>query len=126
MLQHMKINRDKSCLVLPLNNEAKPVEVHFRAGSTKEWTLFVRLDFENPAYTMYPDFSRFLEDEEELEITAEYSFEAAAKPEPDYALPWRPKLRFSPAFGWNNAPNGCCYYRGEYHLFFQHNPAGSA
>jgi len=34
----------------------------------------------------------------------------------------RPQLRFAPALNWMNDPNGLIYYRGKYHLFFQHNP----
>jgi fructan beta-fructosidase len=44
--------------------------------------------------------------------------------EPLYAELFRPQFHFSPMKNWTNDPNGMVYYRGEYHLFFQHNPSG--
>jgi sucrose-6-phosphate hydrolase SacC (GH32 family) len=42
----------------------------------------------------------------------------AAEPED----PYRPQVHFSPEKNWANDPNGPVWYRGQYHLFFQHNP----
>jgi fructan beta-fructosidase len=44
--------------------------------------------------------------------------------QPLYDEALRPQLRFSQKRGWNNDPNGMCYYDGVYHFFWQCNPGG--
>ncbi|MGW8564793.1 hypothetical protein [Isoptericola sp. NPDC055881] len=43
-------------------------------------------------------------------------------PATDHREPRRGRFHFSPQAGWMNDPNGLVYYRGTYHLYFQHNP----
>lgn len=38
--------------------------------------------------------------------------------------PYREKYHFTPIINWNNDPNGLCWFKGYYHLFYQFNPFG--
>jgi beta-fructofuranosidase len=41
------------------------------------------------------------------------------------ADPHRPQFHFLPPANWNNDPNGPIYWKGKYHMFYQHYPYGA-
>ena len=42
--------------------------------------------------------------------------------EEPYSEPYRPYYHYTTQRGWINDPNGCIYYDGLYHLYYQHCP----
>jgi len=48
-----------------------------------------------------------------------------ARGQRSYEELWRPQYHFTPTKNFMNDPNGLVYYKGEYHLFYQHNPQGA-
>lgn len=40
--------------------------------------------------------------------------------------PWRQKFHLMPPAGWLNDPNGLCFFKGEYHFFYQYSPFSAA
>lgn len=45
---------------------------------------------------------------------------------PHYAEPYRPLYHFTTQRGWMNDPNGCIYFDGVWHLYYQHCPGSTA
>ena len=56
-----------------------------------------------------------------------YSFSEGAKAvrETMASDPYRPGYHFLPSANWMNDPNGKIFWKGKYHVFYQHNPNGA-
>lgn len=121
----MLITNDNRYIVLPVSKEADKTKLRISQDGKLMLDLDIKLDFRNPESTMYYDLVHFMG--MDIEITNECGKElefTSEKPMPEFGK-YRPRMRYTADYGWINDPNGLVYYEGQYHLFYQHNPAGT-
>ena len=133
--QKKTIRAEKKWLLLPVKNgaERKRLDV-FINGKKIRW-IDIELAKENPDWYAYMDISQWKGETLKLAVDGlsadakEFAIIKQSNKQLDedklYDEGMRGQIHFSPKRGWNNDPNGLVYYKGEYHLFFQHNPYGT-
>jgi fructan beta-fructosidase len=120
-------------LLVPVSNKGKRGRMTIHVGEQ----LVHNLDCDFPASKDAVDWWTYLEMPEYKGKTAKVAAQAAPEIiamfessdeirhlQPLYDEALRPQFHFSQMRGWNNDPNGMCYYDGQYHFFWQSNPAG--
>lgn len=120
-------------LCLDINNAAPCRKLLVRENGTLVYDLDVYLaepgmDSVRMFADLYPFSGRELtfwlaDGETEVPFPAELTDRRAG--EEDYLNHLRPLVHFTSRYGWNNDPNGLIYADGVYHMFYQHNPAGT-
>ncbi|MDP4109694.1 MAG: hypothetical protein Q8878_06660, partial [Bacillota bacterium] len=111
-----------------LNNEEKSLTVCSHAKVLFEITVGSPKGSEKP--DRFVDLPVFCGEGEKLEISGDLpeSFFDLIGTEgallPVMNLSSRPKIHFTPEFGWMNDPNGLLFAGGVFHMYFQHNPLG--
>lgn len=129
---------EKRWLALPVKNGAPKKNVELYVGGERERWFDIELATgggEQADWYAWLDISAWRGELMELRVEEGLSSDATVfspvrqsdldtNSGPLYHEKLRGQFHFSPKRGWNNDPNGLVYYKGEYHLFFQHNPYG--
>ena len=120
-------------LCLDINNAAPCRKLLIREGETLVYDLDVCLaDPGMESVRMYADLHPFTgkeltfllaDGEDEIPFPAQLTDKRAD--EDDYRTYLRPTVHFTSRYGWNNDPNGLIFADNVYHMFYQHNPAGT-
>jgi len=129
------ITAEKKWLLLPVKNGAPKQKIEIRVQGKPVRSFDIELANGQPDWYAYLDISAWhgqqLEISSDNEKAMSTAFDGIKQEDQEldaqqlYHEPNRGLFHFSPKRGWNNDPNGLVYYKGEYHLFFQHNPYGA-
>jgi len=135
----MKLTREmviqKHFLNLPIKNGAAKLKMRLTAEDQVLKAFEIELAEGKPDFWAYSDVGKFIGKRLTVQVEDEKDVAAnALKPITQSDVPrglgnlyrekHRPQIHFTSRRGWINDPNGLVYYKGEYHLFYQHNPYG--
>ncbi|MBL7201802.1 MAG: glycoside hydrolase family 32 protein [Anaerolineae bacterium] len=134
MVQSKKMIVRRRYLHLPVKNGApmRVMRLHLPGAPVRRFDT--ELATEDPDFWVFADIGPFAGQSLTVEVEGEdlppraldSLVQSDDPPGSDtlYKEEYRPQFHFSSRRGWNNDPNGLIFYRGEYHLFYQHNPYG--
>jgi fructan beta-fructosidase len=125
---------EKHYLNLPVKNGATKRTVRLMVDGKTEREFQIELADGKPDWWAFLDVSSFNGQavvlqadklpEDSLGLKQIDQSDAIKDAENLYHEALRPQFHFSSRRGWLNDPNGLVFYKGEYHLFYQHNPYG--
>ena len=129
-----EITIDKRYLHLPVRNGAPKCNMSLVVDGETAREFTIELAEGEPDFRVFADMADFAGKTVRIEVDklteGAKGLEAITQADevPGAAGMYKEKHRqqfhFSSRRGWNNDSNGLVYYKGEYHLYYQHNPYG--
>ena len=122
---------EKRYLNFPISDTGKLFQTTVLIDGVELGTFNIALASEKPDWWAFIDVDQFKGSTVELKVKGAalrqpIFLQADNIPGTEnlYHEKFRPQIHFTSRRGWLNDPNGLVYYKGEYHLFYQHNPMG--
>lgn len=129
-MSNFEVTIKNKYIVLPINMHSKEKKICFWEDGDLIWDFDAHIDFTSPRFYTYVNVEHLRGKTLTLSVSPEidisFTFADAIPPAGYYKEEYRPFVHFTARIGWINDPNGLVYADGVYHMFFQHNPAGSS
>jgi len=129
-----EIRIDKRYLHLPVKNGSPRCHVKLLVSGEVVDEFTIELAKGKPDFRVFADMADFVGKKVRIEVAnlpaGSKGLEAITQADQVpgakgmYKEKQRQQFHFSSRRGWNNDSNGLVYYKGEYHLYYQHNPYG--
>ena len=126
----VKMKITKKYINFPVSHKVDRCAMTLSAKGQDACRFVIRLAEGEPDYWVFRDVSdlkgktvTLSYEGSEAALAKVYQDDRIAGEEEIYNEKYRPQYHFTTRRGWINDPNGMVFYKGKYHLFYQHNPA---
>ncbi len=120
---------EKQYINIPIEQQQERQLVQFKVDGQVYTTNKIRIAGDRVDYWTFIDISKYMGKKFSLEFVEDvpgigkiYQSDKFLGQDTLYKEALRPQIHFTTRRGWTNDPNGMVFYKGEYHLYYQHNP----
>lgn len=126
----LKLKITKKYINFPVSHKVDRRAMTLSVKGQEPCRFVIRLAEGEPDYWVFRDVSglkgktvTLSYEGSEAALAKVYQDDRIAGEEEIYNEKYRPQYHFTTRRGWINDPNGMVFYKGKFHLFYQHNPA---